>query len=867
MRLDSSRIKGVLRFRDEVTILYRDLPPGLIALVGENGEGKSTALEAPLATAFREFPSRCAPDKFYEYVHGTDAFLETTFELEGQGLYRARLNLDGPHRKAEGVVAQVQADGQEVFLNDGKVTTFDAVIQKLLPPKALLLASVFAAQTRKGSFGELDRRDRRILFASLLGLDHMQERAERAKQAATLVQQTIEQRVLARDLMARDVTPERERELGAQADSIARHLREQEQRQMALKADLDGIEVVLANLQDAVARHATARVQVGRLAADLAARTAERHQTIAALRAVETDLARDRLAEVEDLKRALTIIEQRISNTRAHEDELAQIDATATAVLTDADERIANNRKRLAEEDAIRAAVEAIQGLEAAVRDLRAGADGLTRGIDSARTRERVLSDSLAIIAQAERDLARVNADTAVLDTVPFGGRCADAGCTFLTNVLAAKAKAPALEHAAASKATAEAELTTVRGKMHDATAALALIQERIHAHENELTAQKRVADRLPDVTAAEERIASHEQRKQDALAQASQQRREAEDREQTRVLDLRQAASDRHMEHTTDLQRIDARATARRAELTTQATRLANTIDGLTADVTRCETDRAETQDASTQAAEQSSRLALRRREWDETTATLARLTSQRDELQRRLEEFLARQGEIAAMQQQLGALHSDLIEWNVLSKALGREGLQTIEIDDAGPAVSTYANGLLESSYGPRFSLDLVTQEAKQSKGKDGSTMKDVFEVKVFDARDGGNARDLSDLSGGEKVIVEEALRSAIALVVNTRNAHPIRTCFRDETTGALNAENAMRYMSMLRRVHELGGFCHTLFVTHNPDAAQLADAQILFSGGRAEIHLPPYASVWECDRDGKLVTSASVATANPT
>jgi DNA repair protein SbcC/Rad50 len=203
-----------------------------------------------------------------------------------------------------------------------------------------------------------------------------------------------------------------------------------------------------------------------------------------------------------------------------------------------------------------------------------------------------------------------------------------------------------------------------------------------------------------------------------------------------------------------------------------------------------------------------------------------------------------VARQQELGIYTAHLTHLQTDLIEWTLLSKALGRDGLQTIETDEAGPAVSALTNDLLASCYGLRFTIELVTQEPKLSKGKDGATMKDVFEVKVMDARDGGAVRDLGDLSGGERVIIEEALKSAIALLVNRRNVQPMRTCWRDETTGALNAENALRYMTMLRKVHEIGGFHQTIFISHNPDAYNLADAQVVFADGGVETRCPPYA-----------------------
>jgi exonuclease SbcC len=114
------------------------------------------------------------------------------------------------------------------------------------------------------------------------------------------------------------------------------------------------------------------------------------------------------------------------------------------------------------------------------------------------------------------------------------------------------------------------------------------------------------------------------------------------------------------------------------------------------------------------------------------------------------------------------------------------------------------------------------------------DGKGLKEEFALRIFDNTHGGEPRDLSDLSGGERVVVEEALRAGILLFNNMRDQQPIRTCWRDETTGALNIDNVPRYVAMLRKMHTLGGFRHTLFVTHSEAAAELADAVIRVRDG---------------------------------
>jgi exonuclease SbcC len=218
------------------------------------------------------------------------------------------------------------------------------------------------------------------------------------------------------------------------------------------------------------------------------------------------------------------------------------------------------------------------------------------------------------------------------------------------------------------------------------------------------------------------------------------------------------------------------------------------------------------------------------------------ARLTAEAAAARARVDDFQRRRVELEAVQAALVALDRELVEWSFLAAATSRDGLPTLEIDAAGPLVSERANDLLATCYGSqRFTIEIVTQDARAKGG-----LKEVFEMKVWDATDSRHARDIGDLSGGEKILVDEAVKCALALHVNDHSRIAIRTCFRDETTSALYPDTALRYMTMLRRVHERGGFDHVFFVTHNPAVAAEADAQILVQGGRLTVTLPPYDAI---------------------
>lgn len=188
--------------------------------------------------------------------------------------------------------------------------------------------------------------------------------------------------------------------------------------------------------------------------------------------------------------------------------------------------------------------------------------------------------------------------------------------------------------------------------------------------------------------------------------------------------------------------------------------------------------------------------------------------------------------QQESDKLEDDLKAEALSLASWAGLDKAFGPMGIQSLEIDAAGPSVSSLANELLFSCFGPRFSVRFVTQVPKQDGG-----YKDEFDIEVQDS-ERNRSGSIDDISGGEKVIVSEAVGLAIALFNSGKSGISWRTLFRDEVTGALDDDNAPRYISMLRRARELGHFERVYFIAHQPRLHELADAKISVHDGKVEI-----------------------------
>jgi exonuclease SbcC len=840
VRLDTLRIKGVLAFEREIAIDFKDLPPGLVALVGPNGHGKSTIMESPAAAWYREYPSR--EKSIFEYAHGTDAFIESTIELEGRGLFRARLNLDKPHRKAEGTISRIEADGRAAILNDGKVSTYDATVTELLPPLNDLLASVLAVQTKKGSFSAQDRKARRELFASLLGLDHLEATAERARQAVDRVNREVARLSAERDALARLVSTDQESAFERRSQQLQVDGGTAEARREELRRLIAMTEQKLSTLKDAAARHAAARERFDRLEADRLRMTTERDEALGAISRMQRELTEEHTRRGRQLATWLdrNVTEQHDESAMTAEGR--RITQVRDAVLEDAKKRIAANEGLKAQATDIRAAVDLIAVIDAG---LAMNADlerSLLDTIETLTKRERVLLDSLGVIAAKETELARAEKDAGRLSTAPFGDDCAP--CAFMTDAAEARTRIPGLTEAIASKAVAEAELTDVRGRLDTARAALAEVRTHVEELKKDRGPAKALADKLPDLSAAEERIAHHQRRMADAEQQHTTDLAAAQQRHKDRVTRLKEDAERYRHEHADELQRLHARVTGEIAELTAKAEALAAAITTATSDRDAAGVVGRDTKEAARLADVLDTNLATHRAELEQVTTKVASIAGQVDDLRRRREEFAAHRATLDATEARIEALRTELVEWNALGKTFGREGLQTLEIDNAGPAVSSFCNDLLRSCFSGRFSVELITQAPKASKGKDGSTHKEVFELTVFDNEKGGDARDISDLSGGQRVIVEEAFRSAIALLVNTRSTFPLRTCWRDESMAALYPETAIEYMTLLRRVQEVGGFHQLLFATHNPECARLADAQIFVANGDYRILYPPFA-----------------------
>lgn len=738
MRIDKIRLSGFTTYKEEQTLDLAALGPGIIAVAGPNGGGKTTLLEAIPGAIYRQTPSR---GSIASMATARDAKIEISGENGTP--FSVRLDVDVHNGKQEAMAI----DGAGEPLAGPKVRDYDKFVADYFPSLDVYLASFFASQTGVGSVLKMSRSDRRALFGRLLGLERLEAMAVAAREKARAAESEM---------------------------TAARAALE------AIRSGAEDVSTLEEQLRAAKEREAKAAGEARQAAERLKAATAER----------------DRLAE-EARERERASLTARAARARANEAEsnLANLELKVKAL-----------EPILGRAPEIRAAAAKIKGLTAEMDRVRGDGESLAHKAAQAQGSVDKKAYAVEIAEREYRDAGRAETEATLrademkrrLDAankatagVPCAGALEDAArsaCPALVGHFKIRDEATRFIDEQASKA---AGLTTAAVAAGDA---VLKAQTELEAAKIEL---RSVA---ADVDASRAKF------------------KEIRDR----VLGLQakdqSAQLDRAEAEKAGLQGVLATAKKSAAEATAEADKLwaALSVGPLPGVINAAQ--------SAVESAGMDHETALQ--DAQEANGQLVRL----DEQLRRAREAHTKAEALAA---KLAPMEADLAEWRWLARGLGREGVQALELDAAGPQVSGLANELLADAYGPRFQIRFETQAAKA----DGKGVKETFDVVVVDTERGreGNGE---DLSGGEKVIVGEALGLAVGLFHAQAAGISLGTVIRDETVGALDPENGERYLAMLRAFLRVGRVHQLLYVAHNPVLIDMADAVVHIEDGRIEV-----------------------------
>lgn len=188
MKLETLKIKGIGPFHNEIEVPFSKLD-NIISISGVNGVGKTFLLECVPGALYNYWPFRMYEQKksVYDFIFpNAPAFVELVFEIR-QRRFRIVRNytLEGTWQGDE---FKERSKNQTAFIYewDGfdwtpiaeKLSAVDDFVEREICTKQLFLASVFNSQNSAGDLVDVSKTERKDIFASLIGLDPLQERSE-----------------------------------------------------------------------------------------------------------------------------------------------------------------------------------------------------------------------------------------------------------------------------------------------------------------------------------------------------------------------------------------------------------------------------------------------------------------------------------------------------------------------------------------------------------------------------------------------------------------------------------------------------------------------------------------------------------------
>ncbi|GET42483.1 exonuclease subunit SbcC [Microseira wollei] len=212
-------------------------------------------------------------------------------------------------------------------------------------------------------------------------------------------------------------------------------------------------------------------------------------------------------------------------------------------------------------------------------------------------------------------------------------------------------------------------------------------------------------------------------------------------------------------------------------------------------------------------QALEQ--QISRRRIELDEQLAQLGRLQQQ----QQQLETLNVRQGELS---NQLAECKKKHKIYDELGKAFGKNGIQTLMIENVLPQLEAETNSILSRLSGNQLHVQFVTQKA--GKTKRSSKLIDTLDILIADAR---GTRPYETYSGGEAFRINFAIRLALARLLAQRAGTALQMLIVDEGFGTQDQEGCDRLIAAINAI--ASDFACILTVTHMPYFKEAFQARI--------------------------------------
>jgi exonuclease SbcC len=176
-------------------------------------------------------------------------------------------------------------------------------------------------------------------------------------------------------------------------------------------------------------------------------------------------------------------------------------------------------------------------------------------------------------------------------------------------------------------------------------------------------------------------------------------------------------------------------------------------------------------------------------------------------------------------------------------LSEAFGKDGIQALVIENALGSIEQFANEILQQMQ-TKFVVEMKTQKRTKT-GND----KESLDIIIYD---GVGVRPFESYSGGERTLINLALRLALSKAISSLHGVSMGSLFMDEVFGALdevNREEVVKILSFLSR-----SFSQTFVVSHTDQVKDIIDSSVIIRRHN------DWSDIRKTDGRGKETSSSS-------
>jgi exonuclease SbcC len=829
--LASLRLRGAVGIkkgihRDEITVNFDAYASGLIALVGANGKGKTTLIEN--CHPYPQLLTR--KGKLQDHFCLRDSFREVVYRNRLDGTMRRFLiQIDGQNKSGSCKYFIFKQSGGQTGMEwealpgvDGNLKPYEEVIDATFGSIELLLHTAFISQRPTKNFPDLTDAtagEKKSLFVSLAGIDYLQEfsdiATEKGKLEATKIHDAeIKMRML--------------------QGAIDKKVSEEQ----SLQYSETGLAGYKAKLDEVMKLDKAAKVDVDRLQAEWNAEQIRRRREDDIKVAVDAASV-----EIENLLREADALISAAENKPRYEKDIVEYEAQQKVIDAEGKKKqkvTEDNLKKQQDYIKVKAVYdEKLKAVEAKRDTLRGRRNVVERLIIDAennikltereeeveRTRLRKPLDDRKIkierrILSAKNRIALYERDaTDIIEDCPTCGQ------KLPEDKLAElqRKRAEYIQKISAENTAIEifnTEFADIANKVRETVErAAALRNAKIDKEQTEI---QKLNDDIVELNKRIDELDQH-------MAELSFDEPEGPKFDLFDDITLKAAVTKR--------QRIDIAQT--RAVLA-KAQEAAVRIDGLKKQVVEKtgilrekEMEYAKVKqnpEAGNEIHADLDTAEARYKELSEqytiVRTEIARTEADIEAVKKSLMEIEEKEKEYTVLNGDSRSAVAESTEWELISKAFGKDGIQALELDALAPGISETANRILASAYGDRFHIEIRTTRI----GGAGKKMKQIedFLIYVIDSED-GEAVLLDDKSGGEAVWIKRAIYDAFAVIRKRNTNFAFLTCFQDEMDGALDGAAKTAYCRMLEAAHAESKLRHTIIITHSNEVKAMIEQKI--------------------------------------